>query len=454
VIALLASVALAVQSSEASADAASDYARRGYYSFGTLVASAGDVNGDGTPDLIVGDPSGYGPVLWIISGKDGSVLRAISLPVGWGWQHFVEGGADLDGDGVPDVVVVSREVVAAEPCGPSPREATPQIRFISGKTGEVMRCVEIHAGCGCGGRDSVHIIADFDRDGVPDVAVLCASAGEKRGAIVIYSGRTGARLTSIPIVNECEAKAGAFAEVKLAAKGGGRAFAVLLDVADMNCVAAHTSTGIPTGTDLGCHTSLRLYSTASAHPLWERLSIEHGYVWGRAALTQVGGPDGGSHLVVGYDEKVDVVDTVSGKVLNHFERERKDIDGLGRAVAALGDIDHDQVPDFAYSAYDTGMYSGRVVARSGKDGKTIWSVESDLNIDDVHHLGEELAAIGDIDGDGICDLAVASDMRPCGVEPGVAEVLSGKNGALLFRFTRNGDGVEVSREPVGAQRRR
>jgi hypothetical protein len=100
------------------------------------------------------------------------------------------------------------------------------------------------------------------------------------------------------------------------------------------------------------------------------------------------------------------------------------------------------------------MYSGRVVARSGKDGKTIWSVESDLNIDDVHHLGEELAAIGDIDGDGICDLAVASDMRPCGVEPGVAEVLSGKNGALLFRFTRNGDGVEVSREPVGAQRRR
>jgi len=79
--------------------------------YGASVALAGDVDGDGWPDFVVGAPAA--PTVQLPSrahlyhggpvGLDGSVeLRADGTP---GFAHEVGGGRDVDGDGFDDVVV-------------------------------------------------------------------------------------------------------------------------------------------------------------------------------------------------------------------------------------------------------------------------------------------------------------------------------------------------------------
>src|SRR5207247_1656901 len=67
---------------------------------------AGDQDGDGYGDLFVGAPSGDSGRVYLLSGKDGSVLRTYSPREGagsFGW--YVARLDDLDGDGRPDLAV-------------------------------------------------------------------------------------------------------------------------------------------------------------------------------------------------------------------------------------------------------------------------------------------------------------------------------------------------------------
>ena len=82
--------------------------------FGTAVASAGDVNGDGYGDVIVGDPGyGYGAA-WIFHGGPGGIasgtaatadgqIEANSYADAFGTS--VAAAGDVDGDGFGDVIV-------------------------------------------------------------------------------------------------------------------------------------------------------------------------------------------------------------------------------------------------------------------------------------------------------------------------------------------------------------
>ena len=94
--------------------------------FGNSVASAGDLNGDGTPDLVVGAPehdtgspasTGPGAVFVLFLRSDGSVdsfevIETMGVPPGTGipgasdgFGHSVATLGDLDGDGVCDLAV-------------------------------------------------------------------------------------------------------------------------------------------------------------------------------------------------------------------------------------------------------------------------------------------------------------------------------------------------------------
>jgi hypothetical protein len=141
-----------------------------------FVAGVGDVNGDGTPDFYVGDyadttggsvggnPAGRAGVY---SGRDGSELHAWvgdSADAGLGPGRSA---GDVDGDGRPDLIVGSYTSSAgAFQAG--------KIQIFSGRTGALLRTITSTRENEQLGFDAVGL-GDTNRDGLPDELVSAAN---------------------------------------------------------------------------------------------------------------------------------------------------------------------------------------------------------------------------------------------------------------------------------------
>jgi FG-GAP repeat/FG-GAP-like repeat len=150
--------------------------------FGTATAAAGDVNGDGFADLIVGAPgaAAAGRAYLYLGGPSGVAPSPIVLDAPAGatatFGQSLAGPGDVDGDGFADVVVT--EDFATPPRGPAFwfRGAAAGLGAalpIAGTSGGVV------AGAG-----------DVDGDGYADVLVVGESGGV-RGAQVVRGGASG-----------------------------------------------------------------------------------------------------------------------------------------------------------------------------------------------------------------------------------------------------------------------
>lgn len=146
------------------------------------------------------------------------------------------------------------------------------------------------------------------------------------------------------------------------------------------------------------------------------------------AVAAARGPAGEMAALVGTPgrNRMVLVSLPEGRRLAEFASARPG--ALGQAVASLGDVDGDGVDDFAAADPEARDGVGRVVAFSGADGSVLWSVEGGHP---GARLGSTLAFGGDRDGDGVGDL-VAAFLAP-GPGPGLLRlaIFSGRDGRMV-----------------------
>jgi len=169
-------------------------------SFGLSAAPAGDVNGDGFDDILVGSPDGGANsdgYVHVLSGADGSLLRAHHGEiVGNGYGAAVTGLGDIDEDGRADYAMSSPS---------SKKNSTGFVYIYSGATGSLVRTVASPQAVSSFGL-TISASDDLDGDGkaelfvdAPFVIVDIGPSGfiDRMGRAYIYSPTTGGLLSTM-----------------------------------------------------------------------------------------------------------------------------------------------------------------------------------------------------------------------------------------------------------------
>ncbi|HQQ62074.1 MAG TPA: FG-GAP-like repeat-containing protein [Pseudomonadales bacterium] len=164
-------------------------------SFGSAMDNAGDINQDGVDDLIVGAyaDSTHGTsagAAYVLSGANGSTLFTFYGDNALDWLgRSVAGAGDVNGDGYPDLVVGA---YGDDNTGDGAGSA----RVLSGANGAVLYTFNGQA-AGDGFGIAVSGAGDVNGDGKADILVGAFqndSTGNNAGAAYVYSGANGSLL--------------------------------------------------------------------------------------------------------------------------------------------------------------------------------------------------------------------------------------------------------------------
>jgi hypothetical protein len=165
----------------------------GPVSFGSTLCEIGDLDSNGSAEILVGAPWESGGRVLVLDPRDGNVLREHAGEAGDGqFGSALLAAGDLDGDGLPEYIIGS--------AGQSDLSASATASVYSSQ-GELLRrhtlCVGgalWRGGPRLGMTPVMCSTGDVDLDGTPDYAVASKEvSGENsgKGVVRVYSGATG-----------------------------------------------------------------------------------------------------------------------------------------------------------------------------------------------------------------------------------------------------------------------
>ena len=335
----------------------------------------------------------------------------------------VSAGPDADGDGHPDVLVGDPSTEQSAELG--------IVTLVSGATGEVLRTWEgEEPGDAFGTR--VSLGPDADGDGLADVLIAAPAHGASRGRVVLYSGADGGQLDAWDGVEA--ARLGQDISLGPDVDGDGLGDVLLSDelsydekidgdvVLDRRGrVYLHASTGTPLAT---------LDAPERLTDFGDNVQLGPDVDGDGAADVLVADPQGGDRFA----GVVHLYSGASGSLLRTWAADASSY-YFGNAASLGPDTDGDGVPDVAIAMRDTETTEVRVELRSGASGELLHTWRNDnwrVVRGDRLVVAEDLD--GDGRGDVVlaADIAITSAEEP---EAITTFVFSGGDGAELASWS-------------------
>ncbi|MBI1850142.1 MAG: FG-GAP repeat protein [Planctomycetes bacterium] len=349
--------------------------------FGAAVATAGDVDGDGYDDVLVGAPGADSSSLidngsvFLFSGKGGSLLhRFDGLAAMDEFGFSVAGDGDVDGDGVPDILVGAPGARVGGVAN------TGHVYVYSGATFTQLYDLP---GRKPGGRFGHRVIfpGDLDNEGHSEIAA------------------------SAPLAN-----------IQGLAQAG-KVFVINNDNPSQPRVMFSIK-GLVAGEQVG--TSLAAAGDANRDGIPDMAigspEVTNGNLQRSGRVAIVSGASGQIHRITGFEAEGELGYSVSGGY---------DFDGDGNADVVIG------APGCSPAGRPR---AGCILVYSGFSGLLLTRIDGDVP---EERLGRSLDFVPDIDNDGVPEiLAGASTMSTIGgSEAGFVILFSGRTGLQLFRYT-------------------
>ncbi len=338
--------------------------------FGASVAGAGDVDGDGAPDFIVGAPESDGNgadsgKIYVYSGASYFLLFAsLGRTSGEFFGDTVAGGLDANGDGHSDILV-------AAPYYDGLFADSGRVDLISGSDGSLLASIE--------GKHSsdqlglfIAVVDDLDGDAVRDFFVSSlqdASGAGDVGETALYSGATAKEILSL--------------------SGAGT---------DNRFGASVAGTGDLDSDGIG--------DFIVGSPRYQDQVYGRAFVYSGATFTELLAFSDG-----------------------------KETDNLGASVAGAGDVDGDGIPELVIGAplaSESGVAAGKVFVLNSATGELIHTF---VGRDQDGRFGGRVGDAGDVDLDGRSEImaaAVAGDHYYSGQNDGTVSVYYGLAPPELF----------------------